>query len=77
MECWISASRSGPVERAAMVKIAAVVIEVVAIDDRAAVRDVGIVVVNRGAMVPIIIPVMPAPPKSAEEADSKSTAEVN
>ena len=77
MESWIFASRSAPVERVAMVKIAAVVIEVVAIDDRAAVRDVGIVVVNRGATVPIIIPVMPAPPKSAEEADSKTTAKVN
>src|SRR6266550_3694502 len=77
MESWISASRSAPVERVAMVKIAAVVIEVVAIDDRAAVGDVGVVVVNRGATVPIIIPVMPAPPKSAEEADSKTTAKVN
>ena len=77
MESWIFASRSGPVERVAMVKIAAVVIEVVAIDDRAAVGDVGVVVVNRGATVPIIIPVMPAPPKSAEEADSKTSAKVN
>src|SRR6267378_3350677 len=47
MESWISASRSAAVERVAMVKIAAVVIEVVAIDDRAAVGDVGVVVVNR------------------------------
>ena len=77
MESWISASRSAPVERVAMVEIAAVVIEVVAIDYRVAVRDVGVVVVNRGATVPIIIPVMPAPPKSAEEADSKTTAKVN
>ncbi len=77
MESWISAPRSAPVEGAAMVEIAAVGIEVVAIDDRATVGDVGVVVVNRGATVPIIIPVMPAPPKSAEEADSKTTAKVN
>jgi hypothetical protein len=61
MESWISASRSAPVERVAMVKIAAVVIEVVAIDDRAAVRNVGIVVVNHPMAVPIASPVMPAP----------------
>jgi hypothetical protein len=58
-----------------MVKIAAVGIEIVAIDDRAAVGDVSVVVVNCGSMVPIIIPVIPAPPKSSEKTDSKSTSE--
>jgi hypothetical protein len=60
----------------AVVKIAAVVIEVVAIDDRAAMGDVSVVVIYSGPALPIIIPVMPAPPKSSEEADSKPTAEV-
>ena len=77
MESWISASGSASVECVAMIKIAAVGIEVVAINDRTAVGDVSVVVVNCGATVPIIIPVMPAPPKSSEKADSKSTSEVN
>ena len=77
VESWISAYRSASVKCIAVVKVAAVGIEVVAIDDRAAVGDVGVVVVNRGATVPIIVPVMPAPPKSSEKADSKSSAEVN
>jgi hypothetical protein len=63
------------VESIAVVEIVAVVIEVVAIDDRAAVGDVGVVVVDRPPAVPVIIPVMPAPPKSSEKADSKSTTE--
>jgi hypothetical protein len=75
MESWISVPKSAPVECIAVVEIAAAVIEVVAIDDRAAVGDVGVVVVNRGPAVPIIIPVMPAPPKSSEKANSKSTSE--
>jgi len=80
MESWISASGSASVERVAVVEIAAVVIEsvvieVVAVDDRAAVGDVGVVVVSRAVTVPIIIPMVPAPPKSTEEADSKSTSE--
>jgi hypothetical protein len=82
MESWISASGSASVECVAVVEIAAVVvesvvIEVVAIDDRPAMGDVGVVIVNRAVMVPIIIPVVPAPPKSTEEANSKSTAEIN
>jgi hypothetical protein len=79
MESRISASGSVSVECVAVVEIAAVVIEsvvieVVAVDDRAAVGDVGVVVVSRAVTVPIIIPVMPTPPKSSEEADSKSTS---
>ena len=80
MESRISASGSASVECVAVVEIAAVVIEsvvieVVAVDDRAAVGDVSVVVVSRAVTVPIIIPVMPAPPKSSEKTDSKSTAE--
>jgi hypothetical protein len=75
MESWISASESAPVKPVAVVEIAAVMIEVVAIDDRPAVGDVGVVIVDRGATAPIIIPVMPAPSKSSEKADSKSVTE--
>ena len=73
----ISASGPASVKRVAMIEISAVVIGVVAIDDRAAVGDIGVVVVSRAVTVPIIIPVMPAPPKSSEKTDSKSAAEVN
>src|SRR6266851_3011497 len=57
----------------AVVEIA--MIEVAEIDNRSAVGDVGIVVVNRRAAMPVISPVMPAPPKSSEVADSKSNTE--
>src|SRR3979490_467803 len=77
METWISASGSASVKRIAVIESAAGGIEIVAIDDRAAVRDVSVVVVNCGATVPVIIPVMPAPPESSEETDSKSSTEVN
>ena len=38
------------------------------------VRDVGVMVVERASAVPVISPVAPAPPKSSEEADTKSNA---
>ncbi len=79
MEPRTSAARSASVERVAMVEVAVIevgVVEVVAIDDRSAVGDVGVVVVDHRAAVPVVSPVMPAPPKSSEkaypEADSKS-----
>ena len=80
MESRISASGSASVECVAVVEIAAVVIEsivieIVAVDDRAAVGDVGVMVVSRAVTVPIIIPVVPTPPKPSEETDSKSTSE--
>src|SRR5713226_3518950 len=62
----------------AMVGVAVVevaVVEVAAIDNRSAVGDVGIVVVNRRAAMPVISPEMPAPPKSSEVTDSKSNTE--
>ena len=52
-----------------------VVVEVVAIDDGCAVGDVGVVVVDYPVALPIASPVMPAPSKSPEEADSKSNPE--
>src|SRR5229473_4092445 len=39
-----------------------------------AVRDVGVMVVERSPAMPVISPVSPAPPKSSEEADTKSNA---
>src|SRR6266851_5237728 len=57
----------------AMIEVA--VVEVAVIDNRSAVGDVGIVVVNRRAAMPVISPVMPAPPKSSEVTDSKSNTE--
>src|SRR5438876_4110184 len=58
---------------AAMIEI--VVVEVVAIDDGCAMGDVGVVVVDYPVAMPIASPVMPAPSKSPEEADSKSNPE--
>src|SRR6266849_3080169 len=79
MEPRTSAARSASVERVAMIEVAMIevaVVEVVAIDDRSAVRDVGVVVVDRCSAVPVVSPVMPAPSISSEkaepEADSKS-----
>src|SRR5229473_7642347 len=51
-------------------------VEIVAIDDRSAVGDIGVVVVDHPVAMPVPSPVIPAPPKSSEETDSKSSAEV-
>src|SRR6266851_9928179 len=60
--------------KGAVTKVAA--IEVVAIYDRSAMRDISVVVVNCSSAMPVVSPVMPAPRKSSEEAhtepDSKS-----
>src|SRR6266436_8154258 len=73
-----SAAGHASVERVAMVEVAVievVVAEIVAINDRPAVGDVGVVVVNHPMAMPVASPVMPAPSKSSEEADSKSKPE--
>ena len=54
-----------------------VVTEVVAIDDRSAVGDVGVVVVDHGMAVPVASPVMPAPTISAEETDAEPESKSN
>src|SRR5580704_1443615 len=77
---WLSVKRGVriSVEGIAVIEVATVkvaVVEVVAIDDRPAVGDVGVMVIDHGPAVPVISPVMPAPSKSSEEADSKSDAE--
>ena len=62
-----------------MIEVAAVeaaVVEVVAINDRSAMGDIGVVVVDHPVAMPVPSPVIPAPPKSSEESNSKSSAEV-
>ena len=84
METPTSAPRIASVERVAMrvamvevavTKIAS--IEVIAIDDRSAMRDISVVVVYRCTAMPIVSPVMPAPPKSSEEADAEADSKSN
>src|SRR5467141_3102867 len=69
-------SAAGPasVERVAMVEVAVVevvVAEIVAINDRPAAGDVGVVVVNHPMARPVASPVMPAPTISSEETDAE------
>src|SRR5580692_6613663 len=67
------------VKRVAVVEVAMVevaVIKVVAINNRSTMRDVGVVVVDHSVAVPVPSPVIPAPPKSPEESNSESRAEV-
>src|SRR5437667_2549051 len=75
MEPRTSAARSASVERVAMIEVA--VVEVVAIDDRPAVRNVGVVVVDHCSAVPVVSPVMPAPPVSSKKTDAKADSESN
>src|SRR5467141_4758921 len=77
-----SAARSASVERVAtvevaVVEIAAAAVKVVAIDDRSAVGDVGVVVVDHPVAMPVASPVMPAPPVSSEETDAEPDSKSN
>src|SRR5579864_2446814 len=72
MESWISLPGSAP-KCAAPVEIT--VIEIVAIDNRSAVRDIRVVVVDHPVAMPVVSPVIPTPPKSSKQANSKSSAE--
>src|ERR1700730_2233732 len=61
-----------------VVKVTAIEIspaEVVPIDDRSTVGDIGVVVVDHPVAMPVRSPVTPAPAKASEETDSKSNAE--
>src|SRR5580700_2558034 len=60
-------------KRVAVVEVSAV--EVIAINNRSTVRNVSVVVVDYPVAMPVPSPVIPAPPKSPEETDSKSSAE--
>src|ERR1700730_15262132 len=61
----------------AATEIAAVTSEIVAIDERSATGDVGVVVKDDRMVMPVTSPAMPSPAKAAEEADSKTCAEFN
>ena len=79
MEPRTAAARSASVERVAVVEIAMVegavievsAIKVVAIDDRSAVGDIRVVVVDYPVAMPIASPVMPAPTIPSEETDAE------
>src|SRR5713101_3844166 len=62
---WLGVKTRRPVEGIAVIKVA--VVEVTAIDDRSAVGDVGVVVVDRAMATPVVPPVTPAPAKPSEE----------
>ena len=77
MEPWTAAG-SASTERSAVVDVAAIkvaVVEVVAIDDCSAVRNVGVVMVDYLPAVPVVSPVMPAPTIATEKAHAKAEAE--
>jgi hypothetical protein len=50
-------------------------IEMVAIDERAAVRDVAVVVVHHPPLAPVGVPVAPSPTEPGEEADPETDSE--
>src|SRR5580692_10928928 len=63
---WVKRRVPASVEGMAMAEAAVVEVvaaEVVAIDDRSATGDVRVVIVDHGPAVPVVSPVMPAPPK--------------
>src|SRR6267154_2117289 len=64
------AARPTSVERVA-------VVEVVTINDRPAVGDVGVVIVNHPMAMPVASPVMPAPTISSEETDAEPNSKSN
>src|SRR6266850_2475532 len=72
------------VERITVVEIAVIevvvveaVIKIVTIDDRSAVRDVGVVVVDHSVAMPVASPVMPAPAVPSEKSDSEADSKSN
>ena len=52
-------------------------IEVVAIDENSAVRDVGAVIEEDSVVMPIVAPVPPSPAKTTKETDSEAEAKRN
>ncbi len=75
MKPLTSATRPVSVERVAVIEV--VVAEIVAVDDRPAVGDVGVVVVDHPMAMPVAPPVMPTPTISSKKADSKADPESN
>src|SRR5258708_18037998 len=83
---WLGVKTRRPVEGVAVVGVSVVeigvvkiavikvaVVEVTAIDDRSAVGDVGVVVVDRAMATPVVPPVTPAPAKPSQEPNPKPT----
>src|SRR5258708_1243569 len=80
VESRTSAARPVSVERVAAVNVSVVsvaVVKIVTIDDRSAVRDVGVVVVDYPVAMPVASPVMPAPSVSSEKADPEADSKPN
>ena len=80
MEAPTCDPRIASVERVAMVEVAVTKIasiEVIAINDGSAMRDISVVVVNCSSAMPVVSPVMPAPSKSSEEADAEPDSKSN
>src|ERR1700716_3531330 len=78
----MAAPSCAPAEGVAVVKAAAGAVEAAAalvtaaaIDDRRAMGDVRVVVIDHLMAMPVASPVMPAPPKSSEVSGSKSAPE--
>ena len=68
--------RAGESSRScASMKIPGVMTEIVAIDERSAMGDVGVVVIDDSAVMPVESPAMPSPAKAAEVANSKAHSE--
>ena len=75
MEPRTPAAGPASVERVAVIEV--VVAEIVPIDDRPAVGDVGVVVVNHPMAVPIASPVMPTPTIPSEETNAEPDSKSN
>src|SRR5579864_2253110 len=75
METRAAAMKSGFSMKSGSAAKSTSMIHVIAVDKDSAVGDVGVVVKNDSVVMPVISPVMPAPPEPAEEAHSKTKAE--
>src|SRR6266481_4354790 len=72
-----TSSRTPALKSFAMIEVPAGVVKGVVISEDSAVGYVGVVVVDDTVVMPIISPVVPAPAKAAEEADSRAEAKRN
>ncbi len=70
-----SGGRTAGVELRAAVKRRAAAVEMVAIDERATVRDIGVVVVDDRPAAPVGVPVVPSPTEPREEPDPETGSE--
>ena len=77
MESRSSAYTFAPVGRVAVVEVGAAVMEVVALDECSAVRDVGVVIIDHRVAMPVESPVVPSPAVTAKEAELEAQAKAN